>query len=141
MTWTYNTAQLATSTLYQVRHLTGDVLTTDQKLADEEIALHLTLRSGNVYRAAADACRAIAARMSSQVDQSQGDLSNSYSQRARAFADRAIELEALASTVGSGAFMSLPYAGGISQADKDTAETNSDRVEPQFKIGMQDYRE
>ncbi len=32
-----------------------------------------------------------------------------------------------------------PYAGGISKADKDAAESDTDRVPPHFRIGQHDH--
>jgi len=41
----------------------------------------------------------------------------------------------LSQTVG---LTAIPYAGGISRSDKTSVETNSDRVEPGFRVGMHD---
>ena len=34
-----------------------------------------------------------------------------------------------------------PFAGGVSQSDKDTREDDSDRVAPFASLGMTDYQE
>ena len=67
MTWSYNTATIASTPKDQVRRLIGDVVSASQKIADEEILFALTLRS-SIYGAAAECCRFIAAQFSEKVD-------------------------------------------------------------------------
>jgi hypothetical protein len=133
MTWSYNTAELATNTTYQVRFTIGDTLPNDPQLQDEEIAFALSMRS-SIYGASADCCRAIAAGLSRQADSSQGPQRTTYSSKARAYATRAAQLDNLAVTRGG----VMPYAGGISISDKVAQETDTDRVAPQFQVGMED---
>ena len=133
MAWTYNVSQLASSAMMQVRFLVGDTVAADQQVQDEEIQFALVERP-NIYGAGAIVCRSLAARMSRQADVVDKDLRSTYSQRAKAYAARAIELDLKASIRGGG----LPYAGGLSIADKVQNETNPDRVQPQFNIGMED---
>jgi hypothetical protein len=133
MTWTYSVDDLASSAKDQVRLLVGDTLTTDQQLQDEEILYLLTTRS-SVYGAAAECCRSLQAKFSRSVDQSAGGTRTMYSQLAKAYGVKAAEFEQKAATSGG----NLPYAGGISIADKTAQEQDSDRVSPQFQIGMQD---
>lgn len=132
-TWTYDPAAIATSQLYQVRTLIADVNAKDQLLWDEQINFALTQR-GNIYSAAADCCRQIAAKYSRDIDLTEGLLHKTYSVRQKAFADRAQELDMRAKFTGKG----LPYAGGISRSDKRLREQDSDRVMPQFMIGLTD---
>lgn len=135
--WTYDPGALMTSTLYQVRRLIGDTKQNDPQINDEEVNFCLSLYP-NVYLAAAEAARQIAANYARQVDIVQagtgGNLTTNYSQRSKAFSLLAATLEQRG--MSRGAFM--PYAGGISQADKQTQEDNADRVQPQFVIGMMD---
>ena len=133
MTWSYNVSQLASSPVSQVRRLIGDVLQTDQLLQDEEIAFALTLRA-SIFGAGAEACRMISANYARDADSVQKDMRTLYSQRAGAFARQAQRLE-LQAMVRSGA---LPYAGGLSVADKTAQEQDADRVTPQFNLGMDD---
>jgi hypothetical protein len=138
VTWTYNLAALPTSPLYQVRRLIGDVITTDQQIADEEITFALTQRS-SIYGTAADCCRYIAAQYSRKADvisQSPGGgaLKTNYSQQAKSYLAMAAQFENNA--LGRGG--ALPYAGGISVTDKQMNEANTDRVAPQFNIGLDD---
>lgn len=133
MSWSYNVNSLATNQTYQVRMLIGDTIPTDAQLQDEEIAFTLTLRA-NIWGAAAECCRSIASNYSREADSVQGELRTIYSARARAYAARATAFDARASLGGAG----LPYAGGISVTDKQNQEQNTDRVAPQFNLGMDD---
>lgn len=133
MTWTYNPAQLSTSSLFQVRYLMGDTISTDPQVQDEEINWALTQRA-TTYGAAAIVCRALAGRLSREVDTVDRELRDSISQRARAYSVMANSYEIQAATRGGG----LPYAGGISIIDKENQQNDTDRVPPQFQIGMDD---
>lgn len=133
MVWTYNPAQLSTNMIYQVRFLVGDTLANSQQISDEEIGFSLTIRS-SIWGAAATCLRNLAAQLSREADSTQKELRILYSSRARAYALRAAELEAL--SVGRGGFAG--YAGAISLADKAMIAENPDRVNPQFSLGMDD---
>jgi hypothetical protein len=131
MSWTYTNSP-ATVPRDEVRFLTGDVLSTDQLVSDEEIAYALGI-TPNARMAAASIARAIASRFSRQADKQVGDLQISYSQRAAAYLKLAEELKTDAVLVSAAV-----YCGGISKTDKLTDETNSDRVKPSFKRGAFD---
>lgn len=133
-TWTYDPALIATTPLYQVRRLIGDVQTGDQQLFDEEINWEITQRHGNVYAAGSECCKLLAGKYSRDVDLVEGELRKAYSARQKAYAARAAELARTAKLTGAG----TPYAGGMSVADKQRQEDDSDRVQPQFQIGMMD---
>lgn len=137
MTWTYTVTDLATSAKDQVRRMIGDVISSDQQIADEEILFAISQRS-SVYGAAADCCRYIAAQFSRKADLvtqgAGGSLKTNYSQQARAYAAMAATFEGKSAMFGG----ALPYAGGISAADKNNNENDTDRVAPQFNIGMDD---
>lgn len=138
MTWTYSVSDILTSGKDQVRRLIGDVIATDQQIADEEIAFSLTQRS-SIYGAAADACRYIAAQYSRKADvvvQSPGGgaLKTNYSQQSKSYLAMAAQFEN--ASIGRGG--ALPYAGGISVTDKQNAEADTDRVAPQYNIGLDD---
>jgi hypothetical protein len=135
--WTYDATQLLTTPLYQVRRLIGDVITTDQQLGDAEILFALANRP-SIYGAGADCCRDIAAQYSRKVDVitagAGGSLKTNYSAQSKAYLDMAIRLDTMAITRSG----TVPYAGGISIADKQVNEQDTDRVAPQFNIGMED---
>ena len=137
MTWSYSVATIATTPKDQVRRMIGDVIQTDQQIADEEIAFAITQRS-SVYGAAADCCRFIAAQYSRKVDVvtqgAGGMLKTNYSAQATAYKAMAANFESIAVSRGG----AMPYAGGISVSDKQSNEGDSDRVAPQFNIGMDD---
>lgn len=133
MSFSYDVTQLATSKLYQVRLMIGDTAAPGS-LQDEEINYFLTVRP-SIYGAGALCCRSIADSASAQVDQTlPAGIGFKFSQKAKAYAARAAELEVLATVAGGG----LPYAGGISISDKLEQEMNEDRVPPSFNLGMDD---
>lgn len=132
MTWTYSGDPSSTNR-DAVRFLIGDTDNTSQLVTDEEIAYMLT-QEGSTSSAAARVCRSLAAKYARFMDQSVGDLNISYSQRFKQFSEMAAKLESDASSrVG------IPYAGGISQSDKDSRESDTDRVLPASKVGVHDY--
>lgn len=130
--WTYSGDPSSTNR-DAVRFLIGDTDNTSQLVTDEEIAYMLT-QEGSTSSAAARVCRSLAAKYARFMDQSVGDLNISYSQRFKQFSEMAAKLESDASSrVG------IPYAGGISQSDKDSRESDTDRVLPASKVGVHDY--
>lgn len=133
MVWTYSLTSLATTQKDQVRLAIGDTLSSDQQLQDEEINAALANRS-TILGAAADCCRSIAAKFSRSVTQKAAGASANFSDLAKQYLTMALQFDAQAALSGS----ALPYAGGISIADKMNQETNSDRVPPNFTIGMDD---
>lgn len=133
MTWSYNPGATATSKKDQVRFLIGDTLSIDQQLQDEEIAFALSQRA-SIYGAAADCCRALAAKFSRSVDTNAGGSKKSFGQLSKAYTLKASEYDQKATMDGAG----VPYAGGISVADKLGQEQDDDRVPPQFNVGMDD---
>jgi hypothetical protein len=117
----------------QVRLLVGDNIANAPQLQDEEITFFLTQRA-SIYGGAAECCRFLASQMSRQADTVQGDMRTMYSARAKSYAMRAADFENKAKIYGS----STPYAGGISISDKLQQVQDTDRVAPQFNIGMDD---
>ena len=129
MSWTYEPGASDKDT---VRLLVGDTDESKRQLHDEEIAWFLGA-NGSVYVAAAEAAKAIAAMYGRDVDKQVGDLKISASQRQKHYADLAKQLRSRAALSVS------PYAGGISRSDKESVESNTDRVRPSFERGMFDY--
>jgi hypothetical protein len=132
--WSYDPTQIANSALYQVRRLIGDVLNSDQQMQDEEILWSIS-QNGNVYMAAAECCRSLSAQFARMVDTVQGELHTLYGQRTRNYLAMANKFDGIGMTRGS---FSMAYAGGISMADKQARNEDTDRVPPQFNIGMGD---
>lgn len=134
-TWSYNAAAIADVPLYQVRRLIGDVIQNDAQLLDDEILFSISVWSDN-YLAAADCCRNISAQYARKIDvTAPGEIRTNYSQQTKNYAARAADLERLAFSRGGGAFV---FAGGISIESKESYEADTDRVQPQFNIGMFD---
>ena len=123
--WTYS-GDPSYSPLDEVRFLVGDTNSSDQLVSDAEIRYALTKK--NPIGAAALIARALASKFGRLVDQTIGDLNLSYSQRKDAFLDLASQLESgLLSLSGA-----VPYLAGQSISDRETIETDADRVDPWF---------
>lgn len=119
-----------------VRFHTGQTSSGDAALIyDEEIAYVLSERGNNVYFAAADVADALGTQLAGMAqEETLGKLSVTYGERSAQYYDRAVELRR------KGALGASPYAGGISVADKDAQENNTDRVAPAFRLGRDDYQ-
>jgi len=134
-TWTYNAAKVDSVPLYQVRRWLGDVIAQDPQMSDSEILYAISCRSSSIG-AAADCARQLGAQYARKVDTtSPGPISTAYGAQAKKYAELAVALDQLARARGAGI---TPYAGGISVADKVAVQSNSDRVQPNFTIGMMD---
>lgn len=132
MTWTY-TGNPAASPKDAVRFRVGDTDVDDQLLQDEEI-LYLLGTEATVIQAAASAADAIAARFSRLSDKAVGDLRIAFSQKSAQYRQLAADLRKEA-----GISMAVPFAGGISRSQKAAQESDSNRVQPSFKVGMDDH--
>lgn len=133
MTWSYFTSQLDKRPLDTLRLMIGDTLSSDPQLQDEEINYLISTRS-NLHGAAAECCRAIAAKFSRSVDQGSGANKVWFSQMAKAYNLKVIDFEQKATQSGA----ALPFAGGVSQDYKNSQAEDADRVEPAFRRGMFD---
>lgn len=118
-----------------VRHLVGDVDSSNQQVQNEEIIFSLAQASDEIYGAAALTARAIAARYSRLVDSAvdQTGIQASYSQRQQHYMDLAFELERQAKKYG-GASLGVPSAGGLSRSEVQSVESDDDRVPSMFVI-------
>ena len=124
-----------------VRFWCGDTDASDKLVSNVEIEYALSLDS-DVRRAAAYVCRYVAARFSREADKSVSapggmSVSHSLTQRAASFLKMASELEAVAAATL--VKTAVPWCGGISQAQKDSANTDSDRVTTPFTRGQFDF--
>ncbi|MDD5231541.1 MAG: hypothetical protein PHC43_09450 [Candidatus Marinimicrobia bacterium] len=131
MTWSYS-GDPSISRLDALRFLSGDTSSGNPMVTDEEI-IYTSTGTPNNYMAAAQICRAIATKFSFQVDTNNAGLSISASQRAKAFSDRAKDLEKKA---GKSAGI---YIGGRLVQEKKDAESDITIKQPAFSIGMDDY--
>jgi hypothetical protein len=132
MTFTYTNP--SASDLGATRFLIGDTDANYPQLTDEEINYLLTAK-GSVYAAAIAACDALIGKYSRDVDVRFGPSSESNSQRKDAYKLLKTQLKSAAISNG----VALPFSGGISIADKQTQEGDSDRVLPNFTKNQFDY--
>lgn len=136
MTWTYTDPQ--TNTRDQVRFLAGQTSTSDVELVtDEEIAWALTAEGG-IYLAAASVCDALSGRYGTRVTEKKiGAMSLVYGgkvgSRSNEFRERAATLRRRAALASVS-----PFSGGVSVADKQTRDLDSDRPDTAFAKGMDD---
>lgn len=89
-----------------------------------------TLYGENSFTLAAAAARSIAATFAGSVTKRAGDVSINASDKFKHYSDLAKQLESKAQVMSLGS--TGAFAGGISKADKDAREQNSDRVGPFF---------
>jgi len=117
----------------KVRLFIGDTDSTQPLLQDEEIVSLLAM-FGSVAVASSTACKNIAAKFARQADRTTGDISVSYSQISKMYFDLSAEIKVSLSALNA----PMPYAGGISSADKLTREEDADRVPPAFTVDLDD---
>ena len=110
----------------KVRFLIGDTDANYPLLQDAEV-LYLIETQGTALAASVAAALAIAAKYSRMSDESVGDVSKSYSQRAEAYRKLSVDLRRRNAEKAV-----CPYAGGISEVDKDTTQQDPDVVPSVF---------
>lgn len=143
MTFSYNSASLATSAKNRVRLLIGDTDDTRQQLQDEEITYVLTQQTSTTLAAAA-CCDLLAAKYAFFVNTENGSLRVSAAARHKHYLE-------LANRLRAGGAGEIPgdstvhdariYVGGASQAAKDTITSDDDAVVAPFRIGQDDHPE
>lgn len=124
----------ASSSKDAVRFWIEDTGPTTWDASDEEINYVLETFPSPIM-AAAKLARAFAAKAARLVDRRVGDLSINYSQRSKAWLSLAATLEAQAELASVGS----PYVGGVSVADIERVNANTDRVNPPFSNGQFDH--
>jgi len=113
----------------------GDTVTTAQLLTDAEVNWFLGASDNGILAAAVLAARSIAASIMRQPRVANGSSSVDPTKTAQYYLDLAVALELSLTSIGVTASMD---AGGISIADKETLESDSDWVQPAFEMGMDD---
>jgi len=131
MGFSFASSNVGSSDLSWVRFRVGDTSSGSYRLDDEEINA-LVSEQGNKYIAAAICAEAIGAGFAQRVDKTVGKLQISMSQASERYFKLADRLRAEAG------MRAEPYAGGISQSDKDSEEADTDRVSPNFTIAQFD---
>jgi hypothetical protein len=106
-------------------------------LCDEEYAYLLTVYD-DVLSAAAAAADALCAKFARQVDELTGDLQRKCSQKAKAYGELADKLRKQASNPLT--TNPIAFGGGISCADIEQREDDTDRYPDIFNIGEDDNR-
>ena len=134
MTWTYS-GNPADSDRDKVRFLVFDTDTNDQLLSNEEIAWLLSEQT-NVYLAAANAAEVIAAKFAKDITRSAVGLSATVGNRAQFYLDLADKLRDQVGTTNQRAEV---FAGGLTVSGKDSLDSDSDAVQPSFRIGEFDW--
>jgi len=123
MSWSYDTSLLTDRD--KVRFFIGDVDTGHQILSNEEVTAALSLEP-RVEFAAARCCESIAARQNTFSDDGSGEIAKRYLGLAKDLRQRG-QISA-----------AQPYAGGISASDNDAIDSDTDRPDQYFKVGMMD---
>ena len=131
--FSYNDSDLSTD-LNKVRRLIGDVNSTGVIFSDEEIEFFIDEES-NIYGAAATAKKSWAATVATQVSKTVGKLKIELQQKHENLLKDAELLTSKAKTKGG---IQL-YAGGLSISGKDSENSDTDRVQPDFYRDMMDF--
>jgi hypothetical protein len=135
MSYTYS-GNPASSSRDAVRYLLNDTSTGSMEMNDAEIEW-LVAEKTNVYRAAAQGARQLAAQANNSVaSKTVGSLTLTYSERAQKWMDLAATLETAANKGLGGAIR--PYSGGISKTDKEQVASSDDFDKPWFYRDMWD---
>lgn len=130
MSWTYS-GDPGSSPKDAVRFAIGDTISSDPLLQDEEINYMLS-KNSSIDDAAYYACVGVVAKFSRLADKEVGKIKIKYSQKAKQYQQLADKLWLTAGIVV------IPYAGGISIADKQADQQDKSAVQPSFRRGMMD---
>jgi hypothetical protein len=127
----------ASSVKDAVRFEIQDTNSESPLLQDAEVEYAITQEApnappseGEVLSAAARCMEALQRLFAMQADTEVGSLKSTYSKQAEGYAKRAAELRQRA--MG----MNAPWAGGLSESEKQSREEDLDRVPPMFKRGQ-----
>lgn len=134
MTWTYTDP--SASPRDETRFLVGDTDVDHQQLQDEEVDYALG-RFSQPTLAAALLLRTLATHYSRKVSMSVGDVSRSLSDLSKQYSDRAKELDPFGVTIGPSR-LALPVFGGISREERRKIHHDTDAIQPNFTIGLND---
>jgi len=134
MSWNYS-GRPADSDRDHVRFLVGDTDAEEPFVQDEEIAFAVANQT-SLKLSAALVLRALAAKYSRQVTNKVGDVSSNCSDVAKAFRDRADELDPAGLTTAPA--LVLPSFGGLTISGKETLAEDTDAVQPRFVRGADD---
>jgi len=137
MTWSFS-GDPANSNLDNVRVKVGDIDTTDQLVTDEIINFAIS-DEPTLNKAAAYVFRHLSAKFARKADKNVGDLKITFSQLAKQYLEQAKAYDTKDDSEIESYYPGVvPYSGGISIADKDSTEGDTDRTSPYFYKGMHD---
>lgn len=122
----------ANKPLDRVRLEIGDTDCSVAQLTDNEIELYIDAEP-SILRAASLCAGLIAAKLARRVDFAHGPVRKNMSQALEHYVALAEALERRAVIDGA-----VPEALGTTIAEKEAADEDSDRVQPDFKKGMHD---
>jgi len=129
VSWSYS-GDPSSSDRDAVRFAIGDTDTNDQQLTDEEIDYLLGLYP-TVNECAIACVDSLIAKYARLVSQSVGAISISYGERLSNY-------KTLLGRLSRKRGRLIPFAGGTTISGKDTADEDTDRDPPKFKVGMFD---
>lgn len=134
LNWSY-TGDPANRPLDAVRLLISDTDSARPQLSDDELAWLLTQET-NPYYAAARAAELISSSYSGKSTKTVGDLSISFGELASHYGDLADRLRAQAADPRLSGAVPVPYAGGLSVAEKQGDVADTDLVQPAFRVNQ-----
>lgn len=130
MSWTYS-GDPSSTPKDAVRFAIGDTIQNDPLLQDEEIS-YIVAQNPSIDDSAYAAAVAIVAKFSRLTDIMAGKEKIFYSQKVKQYQQLADKLWLNAGVVV------IPYAGGVSAADKENMQNDKSIVQPSFKKGVFD---
>ena len=133
MAWSYDPGLLTDKD--KVRFYVGDVDTTDQLRSDEEIEAIVAIE-GTILEASAATCESLAAQYAREVTKTTGRFRREASDKSKRYSELAGYLRGRSGAEDS--LTAVPHVGGISVSRKETVESDTDRVDPAFSVGMRD---
>jgi hypothetical protein len=125
MGWSYDVTRLD-EPLNLIRSLVRDTDEADNLIQDEEILATLAAEGNHVYRAAAAVCDQIALDLGRELD-----LKGAISSSSRDKFDQYVGMADRYRQRAKG--RAKPLAGGLSRAEKESRESDPDRVQPAFR--------
>lgn len=134
MGWSYS-GDPSNSDKDHVRFLIQDTDKDDQLMSDSEIEF-LLAEGGNPTNAAIRAVEGLMAKFARLCDEKVGQVSQSLSQKYSHYSQLLKTLKRRSALTNV-----APFAGGITESQKDVQENNQDRVDPFFTRDMHDYVE
>jgi hypothetical protein len=133
VSFSYSTAIV--SDLDKVRFYTGDTDSAAPIFSDEEITGALTIY-GTSIQTAIGMADAMAAKYARRITMTIDGATFDYSNLAKQFAELGERLREQALEVAGA--LGAPFVGGVSIADIDNNDADTDRPPSRFKVGMDD---